>query len=320
MDSKVADIIVDKLLKAIESEKRLPWQKPFISPCMNWFSHREYQGINKFLLDGGEYITKNQIIKYNEQKKTDYWFVAGCKTSIVVFYKKYSKKLTAEELTTIKTKGVPSNLVGKLSTDQDGNLVKNTWTLQYTRVFNITDVKSKSTGECLPSKMGNGVIEVYEEPQKVVDAYCEREGVKALNDGNGSCYYTESDDNVHMTEKQHFSNTEAYYRVLFHELTHSTGIESRLSRQCFKDYSRNKEFRGKEELVAEVGSLLLASECGFRDDSEWVTNSESYIQSWVGWMKDNKTVVVNGMTAADKAVSFILGRNSEGSGVDSEIK
>ncbi len=45
--------------------------------------------------------------------------------------------------------------------------------------------------------------------------------------------------------------------VLFHELVHSTGVVKRLARLSLARYSDNCLFRAEEEIVADVGALIL---------------------------------------------------------------
>lgn len=343
----VQDIVVERLIEKINSEKRLPWQKPFQTSCMNWFSNREYRGINKILLDGGEYITPKQIEQYNASKKTRFWFEKGTPSEIVVFYSRIEKKISDKEATDILKKPGGHRVVQP----SDNGWVKITWLLKYYRVYNIKfirdivneDVKnnpefkegvykkreietkkgpklildlkngqpqlkdgvSESDIALLEAKIGKSIIEEHTPADKIVDFYTKSSGVRLLDSGSGA-YYTHVTDAVHLPPKSNFANTEAYYRVLFHELIHSTGIEKRLNRQCFRDYHDTNIERSKEELIAEVGSLLLASEAGFRDDSEWVENSENYIAGWCSWMRDNKAELLNGLLASEKATSYIL--------------
>lgn len=300
----VADIVVEKLINKIENEGVLPWHKPFIAPCMNWYSKTEYRGINKVLLDGGEYITPNQLKKYNETHKTNYWFEKGTPYEIVVFYSKTEKQLTDKQVEDIKANGVPDKWVGKIYTDVDGSLVKRSWLLRYYRVYNIEHIKDKD-GNKLPPKLGKTVVEQHTNSEDIVNKYIGSTGVSIHNDSTGA-YYTHLGDEVHLPKPNYFDSVEAYYRVLFHELIHSTGTNWRLNRACFEEYHTSNKIRGKEELIAEMGGLLLASEAGFREDTQLADNSLNYVQGWVSWMKGNPTEVLNGMLQAEKAKNFIL--------------
>ena len=102
---------------------------------------------------------------------------------------------------------------------------------------------------------------------------------------------------------------ENYYAVAFHELTHSTGHESRLNRAGVAgsrlaafgsaDYSR-------EELVAEMGSAFLCAEAGIESTLD---NSAAYLKGWLGALKGDSRLIVTAASAAQRAADFILGWN-----------
>ena len=66
-----------------------------------------------------------------------------------------------------------------------------------------------------------------------------------------------------MTAPESFRSVEDCYSVLFHELTHSTGHESRLDRKGVSGSDGDRYAFGstpyaREELVAEMGAAFLS--------------------------------------------------------------
>lgn len=312
--SKVAEIVTDRLIRKIQEQKRLPWQRPYVQPCINWYSRSEYRGINRLLLGGGEYITPNQLKKMNEEKGTNFWFEKGTPSEIVVFYSPTEKKLDKDKAEEIRRDGMTGKDIGKII-EKDGELYRRSWILKYYTVYDITYIKDRKTGEGLEPRIGRTIIEEHSDAKNLIDNYCSKTGVKIFDDSHDCPYYTHVTDSVHTPKKHYFKSSEAYYRVLFHELVHSTGIESRLARECFKKYHQGKKERSKEELVAEVGAVLLASECGFTEE-HLDDNSDSYITGWCSWMKDNPNELLNGMLAAEKAKTFVLDGGLSNTGDD----
>ena len=108
-----------------------------------------------------------------------------------------------------------------------------------------------------------------------------------------------------MPAKEVFDNSEAYYSTLFHEFTHSTGHESRLNRPGITEtHYFGDEIYSKEELIAEMGAAMLCGTIGI--ENKTIKNSASYIQSWLGKLKDDQKLVVHAAANAQKACDFIL--------------
>lgn len=120
-------------------------------------------------------------------------------------------------------------------------------------------------------------------------------------------YYSPSDDTVVVPMRSQFDEMAEYYSTAFHELTHSTLIESRCDRRQegkvsffgSKSYSR-------EELVAEMGAAMLCSNFGV-DTEKAFRNSVAYLQGWAANLKGDPKAVVVAAGRAEKAARYILG-------------
>ena len=123
--------------------------------------------------------------------------------------------------------------------------------------------------------------------------------------GNRACYWP-ANDQISMPKRETFMSSEAYYGVLFHELTHSTGHPDRLNR---KTLVAGAPFRSptytREELVAEMGAAFLCAAAGIDDPT--IENSASYLQGWLKYLSsDPKALLVAG-AQAQKAADYIQG-------------
>lgn len=300
MGKSVADIVLEKMMKNLEEGKVLPWSSGFVKGCINWYTETEYRGVNLWLLqDGsGEYITFNQLVKYNEKKGTDYKPKKGT-AKYVYWWQQKEKELTEEQY-----EKLDAHAKVFCKKTRDGRIVRVWHNERYYKVFDIKDCVN-SDGECLPSKIGISIIPTYSKCEDVIKKYCDMQGVNIKYQATDVAYYGESIDSVVVAPRERWDNANALYRVLFHELTHSTGVERRLNRDCFKHYRKSKDIRSKEELVAEFGSVLLASECGVTDQAG-LDNSEAYVTSWGTWLKENKEEILSAMRMAERATQFIL--------------
>ena len=126
------------------------------------------------------------------------------------------------------------------------------------------------------------------------------------------CYWP-SFDRVDMPKPESFRTGQDYYSVLFHELTHATGHESRVNRKGVSGSDGEWSAFGstpyaKEELLAEMGSAFLCGQAGIVERT--IDNSTAYIQSWLKRLKDDRRLVVQAAAQAQKAADFILGWES----------
>ena len=138
--------------------------------------------------------------------------------------------------------------------------------------------------------------------------------------GLDRAYYSPAGDFVGIPAAEQFRSGEDFYSVLFHELTHSTGHESRLNRKGMTGSEGEWSSFGstpyaKEELVAEMGAAFLCGQVAIVERT--LNNSASYVASWLQRLKDDRRLVVQAAAQAQKAADFILGRKfGEESGVE----
>ncbi len=85
--------------------------------------------------------------------------------------------------------------------------------------------------------------------------------------GSEKAMYVPTLDIVSMPKPEYFPTTGHYYTTLFHELIHSTGHDSRLSRDPIPfPVPHEPKLFAREELVAEMGSAFLCGYAGIEND------------------------------------------------------
>ena len=92
---------------------------------------------------------------------------------------------------------------------------------------------------------------------------------------------------------------------------HWTGNEKRLNRETLtksRGISAADEHYSREELVAEIGSWLLALETGIPHDPSQHT---AYIASWLEALKKDKNEIFRAASAAAKATDYVMHREQE---------
>ena len=114
-------------------------------------------------------------------------------------------------------------------------------------------------------------------------------------------YYSITKDEIVIPEKAQFIDGESYYGTMLHEMTHSSGHESRLDR--LKPAAFGSEEYAREELVAELGSAMLASRYGMAKHIK--EESAAYLKSWLGSLKESPEFLKTTLFDVKRATSMI---------------
>jgi len=283
----VTDRIVKRLEDAIKNGTDFCWMQPwnsFTTP-KNFISKKAYKGINLVLLQNtGFYVTYNQLTDLREK----YPFLKlkkGYKKEMVVYW------LFKET---------------KAKTDEDGEeCEENSKTRKYAKPFYYYVINQKyieGFEQIIPNEYKpREFVEVYEKAENIIDKYKEIVPIK-LKDANRA-FYTPTKDYIVAPPKECYSNQAEFFSSIFHEMIHSTGHKSRLNRELGNEYGSEKY--SKEELVAEIGSQFLLSECDISSESCF-NNSLAYLQGWMNSIKEDPALITFAAQRAQKAVRYVL--------------
>ena len=275
MKNDVYQIVTDRIVRLLESGT-VPWHQPWKGGNQwpqNLVSRKTYRGINLFLLNAASYpspfwLTFKQVKMLGGRVKK------GEQSFPVVFWK-----------------------IFKEEGDQNDRRVP---FLRYHSVFNVVQCEG-ITAPVIPALEPNS-FQAIEKCEQVVMDMPKRPEIKHA--GDRACY-SPSLDTVSMPEARLFDSSEKYYSTLFHELTHATGHVSRLSRKEITDPIRfGSDPYSREELVGEMGAAFLCGQCDIGHHT--IDQSASYIQSWLGKLKEDRKLVVHAAAQAQKACDFIL--------------
>ena len=281
----ITDLVIDRLEKG-----NIPWKQPWnaFGPASNYLTKKPYQGINFFILNSLAheypfYLTFKQASDLGGKVKK------GSKSIPVTYWNFiYTDKETKKRISLEEAKKLPSNRV-----------VKSAF-LKYYSVFNISDV------EGVDFKFSESLIKENSSIEG-----CERiinnmpSPPKVQHQGKDA-YYSPLKDFINMPEMKFFRNSETYYSILFHELTHSTGHAKRLARtEIIKNQAFGSDSYSKEELTAEMGACFLTNFAGIQSE-DTVEHSAAYIENWLSVFKNDKKFVIEAAGKAQKAVDYIL--------------
>lgn len=158
-------------------------------------------------------------------------------------------------------------------TDENG-LKVSSWYV-YTRagtVFNACHIENISP---LPDRgLQHDPIELAEIHAQAMVA---KTGLR-IEEGNSSrAFYRGSEHMIAMPSRSAFKSAREFYDTLNHEIAHSTGDAlGRVKGKTFGD-----EAYAKEELVAEMTSIMMAQELGLPHNSMCDENHLAYMKSWI---------------------------------------
>ena len=320
--STAAEIIINQFLKDVDECETMPWQRPYERyNSFNYFTMKTYRGINRLILPFGEYITKNQINKYNKDHNEDYRFVKGIKWYPVVFFTHVNKDITIEELLKVfpdcdtKVQGfIGSDAIWTYYIGDDGKAKKARNVLKFFEVADRQFFKN-SKGETLPSRIKTGEVQIdLEDPKKVIDDYVERSGVDVCWDSIDTPCYLPYTDMVCLNP--HMKSQEEWFSTAFHEFAHSTGAAKRLNRRGIAkpkgiSNAEVKNLYAEEECIAEITACLLCAECGIStmstSCSSVYANNLAYVQHWKKKVQEWGKSFIYIVSKADEAFNYILG-------------
>ncbi|MGE3542046.1 MAG: zincin-like metallopeptidase domain-containing protein [Candidatus Tectimicrobiota bacterium] len=128
----------------------------------------------------------------------------------------------------------------------------------------------------------------------------------ALRHGYTQAYYRPEEDVVYLPSPERFECPEAYYSIVYHELSHSTGHPSRLNRATLKNMVRfGDPYYSKEELIAEMAAAMLCGVTGIAQST--IDQSASYLQGWLRALRADPKLLVLAAAQAQRAADFIQG-------------
>jgi len=265
------EIITDRIVKAMEESKSVPWHKPWSSfRYGNCISKKAYRGVNVLMCaiaDKGEWF-----LTFNQARAAGGSIKKGAKGIPVVFWKMLKEQK-----------------VGPTGNKEEKTIPL----LRYYTVFALEDTENVKVK--LPAQNRLDFMPI-EEAEKLVLAT----GVNVIHSGDRACYRP-SEHTVYMPLKEKFGSVEEYYCTLFHELTHWLSKEVGVTLDC----NFGNESYSKEELTAEIGANFFASYCGI-DISKTIKNSGAYLNNWISQLRDDCKLIVGASGQAQKRFEWVM--------------
>lgn len=280
--SKIYESVTNSILAQLE-QGIIPWRKPWkaMTGAYNAKSKRYYSMLNQWVL-----LEKGAYASYKQWKELKCQVKKGAKASYVMEW--FSKKIESEK------------------ENENGEIEKKVFLKWYPRmypVFHESQVEGY-TSDTAPQEKP----EPYENAERVINAFREFSGISRIitDVQSDKAFYSPVMDFIQVPNIGQYENANEYYSTLFHEMTHSTGHTSRLNRELDTKLAPfGSEDYSKEELIAELGSAMCLTRLGIDNDGT-LKNSSAYIQSWLGKLKNDKSLIVSASSYAESATRYIF--------------
>lgn len=287
---KARNKLIDMYIKSLE-EGNIPWEKMWkTSAPISAISKKRYRGVNNLILS---FIAQergykdNRWCTYVQMKRNNWNFIKSAKGQgvDVEFFSMYNKidgkNYSIQEYNEI------------ISQDPDRESEFRLNQKSY-KVFNGDLIDGLVNNKEIPTEeiISNDYVE------NIIDNLA-----IAYEETGEEAYYIPSDDKVVIPPRKTFESNYSYYATQLHELAHSTGHESRLSRTINNKFG--SEEYAKEELRAEISSSFLMQKFGLEYDERHLQNHKGYIKSWLKVLKDNPQELFNAITDSNKIVDYL---------------
>ena len=274
--------ITDQILEVMETAKttgrRLWYSQPSLP--LNLTTGKPYSGINILTLWAAglsSNYTSPYWLTYRQAEALGGQVRKGETSTLCVFFKPWESQKENENGETETVKGAIAKGF---------------------RVFNLDQID----GIQAPAQEERPPFAAIEDAERILSASPAR-----ITIGGTQAFYRPSTDTIHLPAREAFINTEAFYNVALHEMTHSTGHKTRLARDfCGRFGSESYAF---EELIAELGSAFLNADLGILGAT--LPDHADYLSHWVAILKGDKKAILTAAAAASKAHGFIKGLLTE---------
>lgn len=306
--------ITAHVLRFIESDRVLPWRKPWRGDGLpvNGLTGRHYSGTNLLVLmlaqmkhgyPASIWMTYKQVQQWAEQ--TGRYTVHTDRRGAPVHH--YTAHVRRGE------KATPVMVVHRYM-KEDEDAPDGEREVIYTRVghlFNLAQIEGATVADFL------GVDEPFY-PHQDIEGLLESlpQPVRVQHDAT-EAYYSPTADVIHLPPPEDFRSDTAYYLTRAHETGHATGHSRRLDRPGIglmpDDADRQAKY-SLEELTAEFFALFFAVRTGLDIAQSDRDNSATYIKGWVEALSrdDAKTWLTQAANDAQAAIRYVFGEDDTG--------
>ncbi len=281
---QVAENLIEQLKKGVA-----PWQKPWkpgdllAALPVNPTTGKRYRGINSLNLmsrahTDPRWLTYKQAISLGAQVRK------GEKSTLVQYWKFNEERIKKDDS-------------GNPVLNSEGNPLKEQVRLERPRVFYAAVFNAQQMDNLPELDIKAPDWDPLERAEHILQA-----SHAVIRHGEADrAFYRPSTDSIHLPNKHQFPTPDRYYATALHELGHWTGHELRLNRDLAHPFG--SEGYGREELRAEIASMLLSGELGIGHDPG---QHVAYVSSWIKALQEDPTEIFRAAADAEKIQDYVL--------------
>lgn len=280
-------VVANQIIESLKAGTA-PWLKPWEPGTGNGqvpynpITGKRYRGINALYLMLNQ-SDDNRWLTYKQAQSMDAQVRKGEKGTTIQYWKFHEEQIKQDD-------------AGKPVLDEHGNPLKVQVNLERPKVFYATVFHA--------SQIDNMPELITKEPDWSLIERAEKllhnSGATIIHSEADRAFYRLSTDSIHLPPKEQFKSAANYYATALHELGHWSGHPSRLDRDLGHPFG--SDAYAKEELRAEIASMLLGAELGIGHAPSQHT---AYIKSWIQVLEDEPLEIFRASADAEKIVSHL---------------
>ena len=172
----------------------------------------------------------------------------------------------------------------------------------FTKHFYVFNAEQAEGLPALPETTEEPAWKRHQAAERILESH----GVPLRNVAGDRAYYHLKRDEIVLPLREQFPDADAYYQTALHELSHSTGHESRLNRETLIEGVR-KGFGSvtyaREELRAEISALMIGSHIGVGHNPE---RGAAYVEGWLVTLEEDPKEVYRAAADAQRIARHVL--------------
>ncbi|UTV80115.1 zincin-like metallopeptidase domain-containing protein [Acidithiobacillus sp. YTS05] len=298
--------VANRLIERME-QGTAPWQRPWVAGAVrlpiNAVTGKPYSGVNRqqLLLESPD-PSDPRWCTYRQAKEKGWQVRGGSRGVAVEKWLEYEHERTQQELEELRRQGV-----------ENPEPTEKRLRAKYYTVFHASQIDGIP-----PLEREADLPGIEGKPDQKLPKLAEALGV-TLAYGGSRALYRPSEDRVQMPPVETFVSATGHDTTLLHELSHSTGHESRLNRDLANKFGSPRY--AIEELRAEMSAAMTAASLGIGFDPEAqnveegreTENSAAYLASWLGALpeKDRKQAIMGAIRDAQRISDYLIERTPE---------